>query len=166
MLLTVPCYPFPCFFNLLKDGTATKAEGKRFVSVTRCVPTRVAWRPRPPWGPCMTRCTCFPPRPSSCLHWVSPSLDLSAPLLPRSVVVLVDLGSSVLSTACHSEPTPGGASLRPRRWLISGFVTPEAPPPRDSSASLCAFVGLSGLTFLSSCKHTFQCQLAMQVKGW
>lgn len=61
MLLTVPCYPFPFFFNLLKDGTATKAEGKRFVSVKRCVPTSVAWCPRPPWGPCMTHCTRFPP---------------------------------------------------------------------------------------------------------
>lgn len=84
---------------------------------------------------------------SSCLHWVLPSLYLNAPLLSCSVVVLVDLGSSVLSIACHSEPTLGGASLWPRRWLISGFVTPEAPPPLDSFWSLCAFVGLSGLTF-------------------
>ena len=40
-----------------------------------------------------------------------PSLYPNAPLLSCSVVVFVDLGSSVLSIACHSEPTMGGASL-------------------------------------------------------
>lgn len=124
---------------------------KRRVAVCLCdevCPRRCCLVPLPSLG------SLHDPLPASLLFLLlSPGSCLpstwAAPLLSCSVVVLVDLGSSIAIHSVSLWATLGGASLWPRRWLLlSRFCHSWAPPPLDSFWSLFVlFVGLSGLTF-------------------
>lgn len=162
MLLTVPCYPLPCFLICLKTVLPLK----------RRVSGLFLWL------------GCVSPSPVLCAHWVLPGAhspparslhdalhapsallhSVSLPLcLPPTWVLLALLVLSWFWWICHScavrgfrrpacprdEPCPGAGCCRARGLLLSDLGIPEAPPSQlsfpslSSSLYLCASVGLS-----------------------
>lgn len=85
MLLTVPCYPSPCFLICLKMVLPLKRRvsglflWRRCVSLPRPCAHECLLLPPSLWGPCMRLHAA--PCPPHCLHWFLPHLYLSSPFL-------------------------------------------------------------------------------------